>query len=222
RGVGGLNTGHAGGGGGGSPGATWIATPQVATAPHASVAVKLTARSPVSAAVGVQLKRLLAGFPLVTAARLPGPPLWASVTRSPASGSPALTVNATALPACATTAPPHPGAVKAGAASLGEQRTATTTWVVVVHGVGLLSVAVKLTVRLPMSATVGVQLSVPLAGLPPVALKLAAEGSSGAASVTTCPTLMSCAATVIVRNCPTTAVAVARSTGVGASNTGHA
>src|SRR5262249_58656081 len=84
-GVGALNTGHAWGG---AAGDTWSVTPQLETAPHTSVAVKLTARSPVSAAVGVQLKRLLAGFPLVTTARLPGPPLWASVTRSPASPSP--------------------------------------------------------------------------------------------------------------------------------------
>src|SRR5262245_33839579 len=153
-GVGALNTGHAWGGGAGD---TWSVTPQVATAPHASVAVKLTGRSPVSAAVGVQLNRLLAGFPLVTTARLPGPPLRASVTRSPASRSPALSVNVTAVPACAATVEPHPGAVKAGAASLGEQRTLIVTWVLTVHDGTALSVASTVTITVPKSPVVGVQ-----------------------------------------------------------------
>src|SRR5438093_1248618 len=87
---------------------------------HRSVAVKVTAASPVSAAAGVQSNRLPAGLPLVTDVRVPGPD-DVRVTRSPASASRALTVNDSARPACAWIVDPQDGAVKTGAASLGEQ-----------------------------------------------------------------------------------------------------
>src|SRR5881409_1599349 len=89
---------------------------------HRSVAVKLTTASPVSAAAGVQPNRLLAGLPLVTDVRVPGPEA-VRVTRSPASASRALTVNDSACPTWACTVDPQDGAVKTGVASPGEHCT---------------------------------------------------------------------------------------------------
>src|SRR5207249_10996806 len=86
-----------------------------------SVAMKVTIASPVSAPVGVQSKRPLAGFPVLWEPSVPGP-IDVSVTWSPASGSRAHTRNDTDRPTCASTVDPHGGAVNAGAASPGGHR----------------------------------------------------------------------------------------------------